>query len=99
MSAAGPRRGGFHRRELYHVTRRQPTATRAPAERAGVVGVFFSSRERSRAEESLEELKALAQAAGAEVLVQPLQERPAPDPACFVGKGKVEELRAVVENE
>jgi GTPase len=81
------------------VTRREPVATRPPVERAGVVGVFFNSRDRSRAEESLDELQALAEAAGAQVLVQTLQERPAPDPAYYVGRGKVEELRTVVESE
>ncbi len=50
------------------------------------------SRDRTQAEESLLELEALAHAAGAEVLVRVLQERPAPDPALYVGRGKAEEL-------
>ncbi len=61
--------------------------------------MFFSSRERTRAEESLEELRALAEAAGATVLIEALQERPAPDPAYFVGRGKAEELREIVKAE
>jgi GTP-binding protein HflX len=36
-------------------------------------------------------------AAGAEVLERQLQERPVPDPAFYVGKGKAEELRLLVE--
>ncbi len=81
------------------MTHRHPISTRLPSERAGVVGVFFGGRGRSRAEESLEELRALAEAAGAAVLVETLQERPAPDPAYYVGRGKAEELREIVKGE
>ncbi len=52
---------------------------------------------RARAEESLLELEALAEAAGAEVRERVLQERPAPDPAFFIGRGKAEELRLRAE--
>jgi GTPase len=48
---------------------------------------------RAQAEESLQELEALAEAAGAQVRERVLQERPAPDPAFFIGRGKAEELR------
>ena len=68
-------------------------ATGASAERAGVVGCYPAGRVRSRAEESLQELHALAEAAGAEVVAHVLQERPKPDPAFFIGRGKAEELR------
>lgn len=69
---------------------------RAGAERAGLVGCFFNQRGRNRAEESLQELEALSEAAGARVLERILQWRPAPNPAFFVGKGKAEELRLLV---
>jgi GTPase len=71
--------------------------TRPGAEKAGLVGCYFNSRGRARAEESLQELEALAEAAGARVLDRVLQWRPAPDPAFFVGKGKAEELCLRVE--
>jgi GTP-binding protein HflX len=58
-----------------------------------VVGCYPSSRMRTRAEESLQELEALAEAAGAQVRERVLQERPTPDPAFFIGRGKAEELR------
>ena len=45
------------------------------------------------AEQSLAELEGLANAAGAEVVLRFLQERPKPDPATFLGSGKVELLR------
>jgi GTP-binding protein HflX len=56
-----------------------------------------NSRGKERAEESMQELGALAAAAGASVVLRTMQERPAPDPATFVGKGKAEELRLAVE--
>ncbi|GAA1843339.1 GTPase HflX [Microbacterium koreense] len=48
------------------------------------------------AENSLRELAALAETAGAVVLDGVLQRRPHPDPATYVGRGKAEELRDVV---
>jgi GTP-binding protein HflX len=72
---------------------------RSTAERAGLVGCFFNRREKARAEEFLQELEALAEAAGATVIDRLLQERPAPDPAFFIGRGKAEELRLLAEAE
>jgi GTP-binding protein HflX len=43
-------------------------------------------------EESLDELAALAEAAGAIVVHRVTQERPAPSPGLYFGKGKVEEI-------
>lgn len=51
------------------------------------------------AEDSLEELKQLADTAGAEVVAKFLQKRPKPDPAFFIGKGKVQELALYVQQE
>ena len=45
---------------------------------------------------SLEELTLLAETAGAEVLEMVVQRRAAPDPACYIGKGKAQELAALV---
>jgi len=42
----------------------------------------------------LDELAGLAQAAGGEVVLRILQERPKPDPSTFLGAGKVKELAA-----
>ena len=44
------------------------------------------------AEESLDELRALATSAGAEVAGEFLQHRDRPDPATLIGKGKLEEI-------
>ncbi|WP_127505776.1 GTPase HflX [Paenibacillus humicus] len=48
-------------------------------------------------EHSLEELANLADTAGVEVLATVIQNKEAPDPKWLVGKGKVEEIRAVKE--
>ena len=45
----------------------------------------------------MRELEALAEAAGATVVEHILQERPAPDPAFFIGRGKADELRRLAE--
>jgi GTP-binding protein HflX len=46
------------------------------------------------AERSLDELAGLAEAAGAQVVLRMLQERPKPDPSTFLGAGKVLTLAA-----
>jgi GTP-binding protein HflX len=65
-----------------------------PAERAALVGLVTSSSRRVDAEQSLEELAGLADAAGAVVALRMLQERPKPDAATFIGSGKVASLAA-----
>ena len=44
-------------------------------------------------EETMEELAALVETAGAETVGTVLQNRPSPDPRTFIGEGKVEEVR------
>src|SRR5215471_11833353 len=64
----------------------------APRERAALVGLVAGSKRRLEAERSLDELAGLAQAAGAEVVLRVLQERPKPDPSTYLGGGKIEML-------
>jgi GTP-binding protein HflX len=69
----------------------------ARRERAALVGLISVSGGRARrldAERSMDELAGLAQAAGAEVVLRVLQERPRPDPSTFLGAGKVQTLAA-----
>jgi GTP-binding protein HflX len=47
-------------------------------------------------EESLDELAALAETAGAEPVARVVQSRPNPDPATFVGKGKIHQIHDAV---
>src|SRR5687768_7303198 len=63
-------------------------------ERAALVGLITSSSRRVDAEQSLEELAGLAEAAGASVALRMLQERPKADAATFIGSGKVAALAA-----
>jgi GTP-binding protein HflX len=52
------------------------------------------SARRVDADQSLDELAGLADAAGASVVLRMLQERPKPDPATFIGSGKLAGLAA-----
>ncbi len=61
-------------------------------ERAALVGLMTGTTRRLDAERSMEELEGLAEAAGARAVLRVLQERPKPDPATFLGSGKVELL-------
>jgi GTP-binding protein HflX len=66
-------------------------------ERVVLVGVWTEGSA-TDAENSLTELAALAETAGSLVLEGLIQRRGRPDPATFIGRGKVDELRAVVES-
>ncbi len=63
-------------------------------ERAALVGLIGGRARRLEAERSMEELAGLAQAAGADVVLRVLQERPKPDPSTFLGAGKIQTLAA-----
>jgi GTP-binding protein HflX len=63
-----------------------------PRERAALVGLALRRSKKHNAEHALEELAGLAEAAGATVVFQVVQERATPDPATFVGRGKLDEL-------
>ncbi len=64
-------------------------------ERVVLVSVWTTGTQRD-AENALAELKLLAETAGSEVLEALVQRRSHPDPATFIGRGKVDELREVV---
>jgi GTPase len=61
-------------------------------ERAALVGLLNDSQRPFDPEHSLDELAGLANAAGADVVLRVLQERAKPDPATFLGSGKVVSL-------
>jgi len=65
--------------------------TAAP-EKAILVGVASRSAPRAVVEEHLDELEGLVETAGARVAARFVKERPAPDPATYVGRGSVEEI-------
>ncbi|MBK5216850.1 MAG: GTPase HflX, partial [Propionibacteriales bacterium] len=66
-------------------------------ERVVLVGVWTEGSAKD-AENSLAELKLLAETAGSEVLDALIQRRQKPDPATYIGSGKVEELRLAVQS-
>src|SRR4051812_3817520 len=70
------------------------TSASPTTERAALIGLVPGSARRIAAEQSLEELAGLALAAGATIVLRMLQERPKPDPATYIGSGKVVSLAA-----
>ncbi len=71
------------------------TMTASPT-RAFLVGVKLKGELQSDAESSLEELRRLAETAGMEVLAEIIQSKETPNPTYFIGRGKLEELEAMV---
>jgi GTP-binding protein HflX len=63
-------------------------------ERAALVGLITGGIRRHGAERSMDELAGLADAAGADVVLRVLQERPKPDSSTFLGAGKIKILAA-----
>ncbi|HEY0872868.1 MAG TPA: GTPase HflX [Vicinamibacterales bacterium] len=78
-----------------------PAASRSTAngtrERAALVGLFTGASRHFDPEHSLDELAGLAAAAGAQVVLRVLQKAPRPDPATFLGRGKVAALAAACD--
>ncbi len=69
-------------------------------ERAMLVSLEYGKQDRLwTSEDSLEELRQLAETAGAEVKAKFLQKRPKPDPGFFIGRGKVRDLALYAQQE
>ena len=64
-------------------------------ERIVLVGVTLPGNNEDDTEEGLDELSLLIDTAGADEVARLTQKRDAPDPAYYLGRGKVEELREV----
>ena len=73
------------------------TQTPNPPSRAILIGVTLRDSMLHETEESLQELRQLTETAGIEVVCETIQARNAPNPTYYIGEGKVEELKAVVE--
>jgi GTPase len=77
---------------------RNTVTTEVPIERAFLVGVeVYGSRPLLGVQDSLAELAQLADTAGVQVVGETYQKVSKPDPHTFVGSGKLEEIRAFVE--
>jgi GTP-binding protein HflX len=72
-------------------------AGNSSSERCALVGLFSGSSRHFDPEHALDELAGLAAAAGATVVLRVQQERPKPDPATFIGSGKVASLAAACD--
>ena len=69
-------------------------------ERTMLVSLEYGKQDRMwTSEDSLEELRQLAETAGAEVTAKFLQKRPKPDPGYFIGRGKVRDLALYAQQE
>jgi GTPase len=66
-------------------------------EKAILVGCQTPALDDIRFQYSMEELSSLTETAKGEVLISVIQKRDRPHPALYIGKGKVEELKALVE--
>ena len=64
-------------------------------EKIVLVGVVFPGMTPEDLEHQLDELALLVDTAGADVVARVVQRRDSPDPATFLGSGKVEELREI----
>lgn len=72
---------------------RKPSITK---EKAILVGIYGPDTPKWLAGEYLEELELLADTAGADCEDKILQNRPHPDPSTYIGKGKLNHLKALV---
>lgn len=63
-------------------------------EKIVLVAVTLDGRTDAETSDSLDELERLVDTAGADVVARLTQRRDKPDPASFIGKGKVDELKA-----
>ena len=76
-----------------------PISTKTEKERAFLIGIELdNSNNILSVEDSLEELALLADTAGLEVVGSDIQRLKTPNPATFIGSGKVQEIKAVSES-
>lgn len=80
------------------MAKKTPAPTRQPRERAFLVGVELRNEPSLLSlDDSLEELALLADTAGLEVVGEATQKLESPSPDTYIGSGKVEEVKALVE--
>ncbi|WP_202962851.1 GTPase HflX [Tumebacillus flagellatus] len=78
----------MHMHELYD--------NQGRTERAVLVGLKLARHDDEIWQMAFTELKGLVETAGAEVVTELIQNRDLPDPATYIGKGKLAELNAVI---
>ena len=82
----------------FAVDMREMIISQESSERAVLVGLITPQQDETRAREYIDELAFLADTAGAVTVKTFFQRVDYPNPRTFVGKGKLEEIRAVVED-
>ena len=81
----------------FNVSQNKNSGLRTDIEQAILVGVVHGQINKETVEEHLDELEFLALTAGAETQERFIQRLPHPDTRTFVGKGKLEEIKAYLE--
>jgi GTP-binding protein HflX len=80
------------------MSKRKPSPTKPPAQKAFLVGVELHGQPSLLSwEDSLAELQLLSDTAGLEVVGETFQKLDHPHPDTFIGSGKVEEIKALCE--
>lgn len=82
----------------FAVDMREMIISQESSERAVLVGLITPQQDETRAREYIDELAFLADTAGAVTVKTFFQRVDYPNPRTFVGKGKLEEIRAFVED-
>jgi GTP-binding protein HflX len=99
-----PANSPSNRHRLIEQHRTQPQesddgSTGQERERALLIGLTIHPETREETIEHLDELELLAETAGAETVMKAVQGLPRRDAAHFIGKGKIEELALLIEEE
>jgi GTP-binding protein HflX len=85
--------------QQWDIGKKKASGLRKGPERAILVGVSHGDQDMSTTEEYLDELEFLAATAGAETIVRVVQNLQHPDRRYFIGKGKLEEVKQLIEDE
>jgi GTP-binding protein HflX len=74
------------------MTTRRPASQQSSNERAALISLLTRATRGADPDLALDELAGLAEAAGAVVVLRATQERPTPEPATLIGRGKADEI-------
>jgi GTP-binding protein HflX len=85
--------------QQWDIGKKKASGLRKGPERAILVGVSHGDQDMSTTEEYLDELEFLAATAGADTIVRVVQNLQHPDRRYFIGKGKLEEVKQLIEDE
>ena len=85
--------------QQWDIGKKKASGLRKGPERAILVGVSRGDQDMSTTEEYIDELEFLAATAGAKTIVRVIQNLQHPDRRYFIGKGKLEEVKQLIEDE